>query len=113
MKTNGEEFLQSTPEPRRGSFDYRLRDATAELALGSKLSPSELALLRRAAFQAALCNIAFNGLGGCGGEIKPHREMHRRRLESRFMDARTAFYACDGWKWLSVPRKKEIECRLL
>ena len=113
MKTNGEEFFQSKAEPRFGSFEHTFRDTSAALALGSKLNGPELALLRRAAFQAALCNIAFNGLGGCGGEIKPHRENHRRQLESGFMHARAAFFASDGWKWLALPLKRVIERRLL
>jgi hypothetical protein len=48
-----------------------------------------------------LCNIALNGLGGCGGRIKPEREPNRRRLEGEFMAARDKFYACAGWQVLS------------
>ena len=113
MKTNGEDFPQSKPEPQPGSFQYKFRNASSELALGSRLTVPELTLLRRAAFQAALCNIAFNGLGGCGGEIKPKREGHRRQLETHFMDAQAAFYASAGWKWLSLSVKCEIKRRLL
>jgi hypothetical protein len=113
MKTNGEDFMQSKPELRPGSFDYKFHDASSELALDCKLNVTELMLLRRAAFHAALCNISFNGLGGCGGEIKPHRENHRRQLECKLMDAREALCSSHGWKRLSSPTKAEINRRLL
>ncbi len=54
-------------------------------------------MLYTAAFHATLCNIAFNGLGGCGGEITPDREPVRIALEREFMAAREMFFGSRGW----------------
>jgi hypothetical protein len=79
------------------------------MGLNTALNRSELARLHEAAFLAALCNISFNGLGGCGGEIRPENELTRCRLEQSFMDACDNFYRCDGWKTLSSARKKSLQ----
>ena len=89
-------------------FKGKFGQVSRRLALRAGLSRSELACLYDAAFLAALCNIAFNGLGGCGGEIRPEKEPMRRRLEQGFMEARTNFYACPGWKRLTAARKKAV-----
>ena len=89
-------------------FKGKFGQITRRLRLHSGLSRSELSCLYDAAFLAALCNIAFNGLGGCGGEIRPEKERTRCRLEQAFMEARTSFYSCTGWKRLPAGRKKSI-----
>ena len=69
----------------------------------------ELKLLYRAAYRGTLCNIAINGLGGCGGRIKPQREANRTALEWRFMAAREELYASAGWQALSPAAKGSVE----
>jgi hypothetical protein len=56
-----------------------------------------------------LCNIAINGLGGCGGRIKPEHEPNRRRLEREFMAARDKLYACAGWRALPPSVRHPIQ----
>jgi len=56
-----------------------------------------------------LCNISFNGLGGCGGEIKPERETARIMLEREFMAARTRFFTSTGWKTLARHLRESIK----
>jgi len=109
MQTNGEQFLQSKAHCNPGSFGQRFYTASNLLGIGSKLNQHDLLLLHDAAFQAALCNIAFNGLGGCNGQIKPQRENHRRNLETHFMNARNAFYASSGWKGLPASLRRDVE----
>jgi len=109
MRTDGEQFLQSKATSRPGSFGQRFFTASNLLGLGSKLNQDDLLLLHDAAFQAALCNIAFNGLGGCNGQIRPQRENHRRNLEGQFMNARNAVYASPGYKTLPAPLKNDVE----
>jgi len=58
---------------------------------------------------ACLCNIAINGLGGCGGIIKPESEPNRRRLENEFMAARDRLYARVAWKALSPLVARSIQ----
>ena len=70
------------------------------LRLPDYLNAAELELLRSAAFEAALCNIAFNGLGGCAGVIRAERESYRLRLEHRFMSARARLHHSAGWQRL-------------
>lgn len=79
------------------------------MGLDGGLKPSELSRLYEAAFLAALCNISFNGLGGCGGEIKPEKEPTRRHLEQAFMEARDNFFRSTGWQTLPPARKKAIQ----
>ncbi len=67
------------------------------LRLGRWLDSADLTILYEAAFEAAMCNVCFNGFGGCRGEIKPELEGHRRSLETRFMEARDRLYGSPGW----------------
>jgi len=73
------------------------------------LDREELSMLRHATFVATLCNIAFNGLGGCGGKISPSHEDTRMRLERKFMLARDVFCATPGWRGLSASEKDSIQ----
>jgi len=97
---NGQEFLQALSNSRRKGFESEFSRTAVHLGLGRALSSEELNLLLKAAFLAALCQISFNGLGGCGGVIRPDREAHRWSLEKKFMDARNTFYATEGWRSL-------------
>jgi hypothetical protein len=72
------------------------------------LSRDELILLFEVAFAATLCNIAFNGRGGCCGGIKPERERNRTNLERMFMAARDRFYATPGYQALDPAYKASI-----
>jgi hypothetical protein len=100
MMTAGEEYLEELAGFPPKTFPTHFSRRATKLRLGTALDGTELKWLYEAAFGATLCNIAINGLGGCGGEIKPEREPNRRRLEGEFMAARDKFYACAGWQAL-------------
>ena len=70
-------------------------------------------MLYRASFRAVLCNIAINGLGGCGGLIRPKLEPNRVRLEQDFMAFRDKFFACTGWQGLLSLQRERIDQRFL
>ena len=109
MKIDGNYFLQALANFPANSFERSFSNLCSKLGLGALLSHKDLNLLFEASFYAALCNLAFNGLGGCGGEIKPERETHRTRLEWSFMAARNTFFACKGWKALSLARQVSVK----
>jgi hypothetical protein len=98
--TTGEKYLRELTGYPAKSFAGHFSSIATRLQLGTALDRTELRWLYEAAFFATLCNIAINGLGGCGGIIKPEREPHRRRLERDFMEARDKLYACAGWQAL-------------
>ena len=100
MLTTGEEYLDELAGFPPRTFPSHFSSSAIRLRLGTVLDRTELKWLYEAAFAAALCNIAINGLGGCGGSIKPEREPNRRRLEWEFMAARDQLYACAGWQAL-------------
>ncbi|SPE60593.1 hypothetical protein SBV1_460052 [Verrucomicrobia bacterium] len=109
MKTSGQRFLDELGGPFPNGFETRFSRISTRLGLGAALDGHDLNLLWEAAFCATLCNIAFNGLGGCGGEIKPEREANRITLEGDFMGARNRFYDSAGWKSLSASPKRSIQ----
>ena len=113
MKTDGQNFLEQLASFPANTFEGRFLKTSIRLSLGHDLDSDELSLLYRAAFRAALCNIAFNGLGGCNGEIKAEQEGSRLRLEREFMIARDRLYATCGWKTLAKSQKESIENVLL
>ena len=93
------------PTPRfRNQFEHK----AFQLVLHSRLSENELALLCEAAFYARLCNIAFNGLGGCAGRIKPNQEPNRTALERAFMKACQALWSSPGAERLPYDQKVSI-----
>jgi hypothetical protein len=100
MMTSGEEYLKELAGFPPQTFPTRFSRIATKLHLSTAMDRSELRSLYDAAFGATLCNIAINGLGGCGGIIKPEHEHHRRRLETEFMAARDRLYACAGWQAL-------------
>ncbi len=97
----------------QGKFEKLFSSVAAKLKLDEKLQQNELRLLRRAFFQAFVCNVAFNGLGGCQGKIRPDRELNRIRLEQTFMRARARLYACRGWQRLPCRARQRLEATLL
>jgi hypothetical protein len=109
MRTDGQSYLDLFAGLPVGQFERRFARILNRLGLGAALRGEELKLLYDAAYWAALCNIAMNGLGGCDGEIKPENEVNRLRLESSFMVARALFYATCGWQHLSDESKGSVE----
>ena len=113
MRTDGQDFLERLANSSPSTFERGFAKASKRLGLGSSLDGGELNLLYEAAFYATLCNIAFNGLAGCHGEIKPEREFTRIKLEQGFMDTRERFFKCRGWKTLKPAAKGSIQKVLL
>jgi hypothetical protein len=95
------------------TFENWFSRMVARLGLGRRLDDYELHCLFEAAFAGRLCNVAFNGLGGCNGAIRPERERNRISLEQAFMTARAQLRDCEGWTQLRTSRRAEAERVLL
>jgi hypothetical protein len=108
-RTDGQQFLAKLADSSQNAFEIRFASISTRLGLGMVLNGHELVLLHDAALDGTLCCIAFNGLGGCRGEIKPEREIRRMRLERAFMAARDAFYSSAGCKALPLYQMGAIE----
>jgi|SRR5579859_3004327 len=113
MKSDGQDFAEQLASFPPNTFEGRFLKTSLQFGLVNDLGAAELGLLYRAAFRAALCNIAFNGLGGCQGQIRPEQEASRIRLEQEFMLSREQFYGCAGWKTLRKSQKTAIARTLL
>jgi len=113
IKKDGQDFLEELSEFPPNTFENTFLKITARLGLGCSLNGNELRMLYGAAFQAAICNIAMNGMGGCAGRIKPEPEANRTRLETEFMAARDRFYASPGWNNLPAAQRGMIQRILL
>src|ERR1700730_18281171 len=100
LRTDGQKYLERLAAPPHGGFAKRFSAISLRLNLGDTLNGYELNLLHQAAFYSTLCNIAFNGLGGCGGEIKHEREAHRIKLEQKYMVA--CDRCCDSVGWVAL-----------
>lgn len=109
MTPDGEQLLRELASFPAKTFESHFSRTSSRMGLGPLLGRDELTLLYRAAFLATLCNISFNGLGGCEGEINPERESTRRGLEREFMLARDGFYACPGWQSLPAAQQRPIQ----
>jgi hypothetical protein len=109
MKTDGQNYLDQLGCPSCNGFERRFSKISIRLGLGKTLRGCELKLLHEATFCATLCNIAFNGLGDCGGEIKPAQEANRRNLEREFMAARGKLYNSEGWEVLIASAKESVQ----
>jgi hypothetical protein len=109
MKTDGHDFLKKLANSSPNTFEVRFARTSKRMGLSTSLTSEDLNLLYEAAFYAALCNIAFNGLGGRGGDIKPESELTRIKLEQGFMCARERFFNSQGWDTLGKMRKASIE----
>jgi hypothetical protein len=108
MDADSQDFSEELAGCSRPAFKSKFSRLARRLGLRDGLKRAELSCLYEAAFLAALCNISFNGLGGCGGEIRPEKESTRWRLEQAFMDARDNFYRCAGWQALTAAQQKSI-----
>ncbi len=109
MKNSGQEYLERLASLPPNTFDSQFSRNASRLGLGTLLGRNELKLLYDAAFLAILCNIAFNGLGVYGGQIRPEKEGTRRNLERQFMVARDILHASPGWQALSQPKRARTE----
>jgi hypothetical protein len=108
MNTNGHGFLEALASFPPESFEGRFLKISTKLELPTALNGDELNLLFDATFFACLCNIAFNGLGGCRGKIKPEQEGHRLRLERQFMASQDKLFQSPGWKGLPEARRESV-----
>lgn len=113
MIRDGHGFLKELANFPASTFEGRFFRMSTGLGLGTALSETELMLLYEAGFYAALCNISFNGLGGCAGTIKPERENNRLRLEQAFMAVKERLYASAGWSALPESARNSVEKRFL
>ncbi len=101
MRTDGQNYLQELASLPPDTFENRFSRISTRLGLGRALRRESLARLFEAAFCAAMCNIAINGLGGCEGQINPSHERNRIRLEQEFMAARDQLYRSRDWRRLA------------
>jgi|SRR5579883_1380379 len=113
MESDSQDFFDELASCSRTGFKTKFSRDVRRLRLNESLNRSELASLQKAAFLAALCNISFNGLGGCEGEIRPENEPTRLRLEHSFMSAVHNFYQCPGWMNLKASQKQAIRAAFL
>jgi hypothetical protein len=98
---NGQQFLEKLAEFPSDTFEYYFSQVADSLCLGEAMEAEDLRRLSEAALWARFCNISFNGLGGCNGEIKPQRERHRITLEQKFMARKEELRDCAAWHALS------------
>jgi len=113
MTTDGQNFLRELAGFPANTFEGHFFKIAADLQLAAAFTGSELMCLYEAAFYATLCNIAFNGLGGCGGQIKSCKEANRISLEHAFMSAREKFFSSTGWNVLPPAQKGPVQRILL
>lgn len=105
---NGDAFLALLGGHCSKGFTANFVRICGSIGLGETLSPAELKQLYAAAFLATLCCIAFNGAGGCGGEIKPDLESQRILLERDFMEARADLLRTAGWRGLDSEMRERV-----
>jgi hypothetical protein len=108
MDTNGQSFLDQLANSSGNGFAVRFSRISTRLGLGVYLDGNEVSMLYEAAFYATLCNIAFNGLGGCGGKIKREKEQIRLGIEREFMAARARLWASAGWQGLTRSQQESV-----
>lgn len=106
---NGHRFLALLVGRGTTGFSNNFARICRRLGLGGLLTADELKQLYAAALFGTLCSIAFNGLGGCGGEIRPEMEFRRIVLERDFMEAKADLFATAGWRALNRELKKSAE----
>jgi hypothetical protein len=107
--TDGQAFLDRLATMSGEGFQARFSRISTRLGLGVALNAAEPKTLYEAAYFAALCHIAFNGLGGCSREIKPEREFNRSKLEQHFMDSRDKLWASAKWQALPLGMQTAIQ----
>ena len=109
MNYSGQEYLEQLASLPPNTFDSQFSRNASRLGLGTLMGRNEHKLLYDASFLAILCNIAFNGLGVYGGEIRPEKESTRTSLERQFMAAREFLFASPGWQKLSPAKRSRTE----
>lgn len=109
MRRDGQVFLDALAAFPPRTFESNFSRISRQLGLGRALNGNELNNLYQAAFKAALCKIAFNGLGGCQGRIKPEMERYRTKLETEFMAAKAALLGSIGWNSLARAERSSVE----
>ena len=113
MDADSFDFSEELTGCSREAFRTKFGRTARRLGLNNGLRREELSRLSEAAFLAALCNIALNGLGGHAGEIRPENEPVRRDLEGAYMNACRNFYLSPGWKTLPAAQKEAIRAVFL
>ena len=113
MEADGYEFSEELTGCSRQAFRTKFGRTARRLGLSNRLKREELNRLAEAAFLAALCNVALNGLGGCEGDIRPENEPVRRDLEGAYMNACQNFYASPGWGKLPAAQKESLRAVFL
>jgi hypothetical protein len=108
VRKDGQKYLQRLAGPPNNGFAKWFSAISLRLDLGNTLSGYELSLLHNATFYATLCNIAFNGLGGCAGQIKPECEAHRINLEQKYMVACEKYFDSAGCDALPESARESI-----
>lgn len=109
MNEDGEKFLASLGSHPAGSFERNFSRISTRFGLGCALGQCDLELLYQAAYAAALCIIAINGLDRFDRRIDPWDEANRRKLESRYMAARDRLHASVGWRNLPQQQKRMVQ----
>lgn len=109
MTSDRHDFLDKLAQAPPNTFEAKFLKDVFRVGLEADLNSTECFLLYRAAFCAKLCNIAFNGLGGCKGKISPQKECNRVWLEREFMIARERFCDTVGWHQLPKPTQGLIQ----
>lgn len=108
MSTEGQTYLAELSALPPNTFENSFSKTSTILDLGSFLKRRELEQLYHAAFLAALCNIALNGLGGLNNNARALQERERVALEHKFMAARNLFYRSAGWLQLPAAQRASI-----
>jgi hypothetical protein len=109
MNEDGRNFTEPIAGFAPGGFNASFSKAAKRIGVETALTPRELSSLYGTAFLAAICNIAFNGPGASGGEIKSEGEATRRKLEQTFMAARDTCFASPGWRALPEPKRRLVQ----
>src|SRR5215469_14934004 len=110
MTTDGQTYLAELSALPPNTFENNFSKTSTILDLGSFLSRTELEQLYECAVLAALCNIAFNGLGGLNKKrLEPVDERNRVALEEKFLVARDLFFGSSGWQRLPAAQRASIQ----
>jgi len=110
MTTDGQTYLAELSALPPNTFENNFSKTSTILDLGSFLSRTELEQLYECAVLAALCNIAFNGLGGLNKKrLEPVDQRNRVALEGKFLVARDLFFGSSGWQRLPAAQRASIQ----
>lgn len=113
MNLDGQHFLEALASLPSYTFESRFAKTLAGIGLGGVFDRNELKLLYEASVRALACNLAINGIGTAGEQIRLQDEAKRSRLEREFMVARDLFYASPGWQNLGNQQRQPVESTFL